>query len=113
MHVYEIFKEKFKKITQKCDTKYSTTHNNSATWLRSQLSLILQPHLAYKCSVKKSGTILYRHGGDLLPFNVALGQVRNLTQQSRNNPSDQNLERYLTETCYSLNTQTAMPALKS
>ncbi len=63
--VYEMFEEKLKEITQKCDIEYSTSHNFSATWLRSRLSLVLQPHLAYKCSVKKSGTILYRHG-DLL-----------------------------------------------
>ncbi len=71
-----------------------------------KLSLILQPHLAYKCSVKKSGTILYRHGGDLLhALNVAPGQVCNLTQQSRNKLTDQNLERKITETCHSLNTK--------
>ncbi len=33
--VYEIFEEKLKESTQKCDIEYSTTHNISATWLRS------------------------------------------------------------------------------
>ena len=49
----------------------------SANWLRSQLSSLLEHHLAYKCSVKRYGTVLYRYGGDLLhALNVSLGSSR-------------------------------------
>ena len=33
--------------------------------------------MAYRCSVKKYGTVLYRFGGDLVhALNVSLGQAR-------------------------------------
>ena len=51
-------------------------HNNvNSTWLRSHS--LLEQHMAYRCSVKKYGTVLYRFGGDLVhALNVSLGQGR-------------------------------------
>ena len=63
----------------------------SSNWLLSQLSAILEQHMAYRCSVKRYGTVLYRYGGDLLhALNVSLGQtrVKSYTQQ----PSDSKSE---------------------
>ena len=41
--------------------------------LRSQLSSLLDHHMAYQCNVKKYGTVLYRYSGDLLhALNVTL-----------------------------------------
>ena len=38
--------------------------------------------MAYRCSVKKYGTVLYRYGGDLLhALNVTLGQMRHQSHQ--------------------------------
>ena len=51
----------------------STTNPN---WFRSQLSSILEHHMAYRCSVKRYGTLLYCYGGDLLPaLKVSFGQA--------------------------------------
>ena len=37
----------------------------------------LEQHMAYRCSVKKYGTVLYRFGGDLVhALNLSLGQAR-------------------------------------
>ena len=59
------------------EDEMSTTNPN---WLRSQLSSILEHHMAYCCSVKKYGTLLYHYGGDLLyALNVSLGQARLLS----------------------------------
>ena len=56
----------------------------TCNWLQSQLSSLLNHHMAYRCCVKKYGTVLYRHGGDLVhALNVCLGQAR-----SQNHPSD-------------------------
>ena len=52
----------------------------SPSWLRSHLSSLLEHHMAYRCSVKRYGTVLYRYGGDLVhALNVSLGQARNQT----------------------------------
>ena len=49
----------------------------TANWLCSQLSSMLEHHLAFRCSVKRYGTVLYRYGGDLLhALNVSLGSAR-------------------------------------
>ena len=79
--VLTFFRQKLEEVTQLCNIESDIVDTITPTWLRSQLSSILQPHMAYRCSVKKCGTILYRYEGDLLhALNVALGQVRNLTQ---------------------------------
>ena len=83
----------------------------TSTWLRSQLSSLLNHHMAYRCCVKKYGTVLYRHGGDLVhALNACLGQA-----QSQNHPSDcrdeipvaENIEfqQKLSECCLVLNSK--------
>ena len=45
-------------------------------------SSLLQQHMAYRCTIRKHGTLLYRQGGDLVhALTVALGQG-NTTLQS-------------------------------
>ena len=57
------------KSSQGTETQTLTTPQ----WLHSQLSALLDYHLAIKCSIKKFGTVLYRYQGDLLhALNVAL-----------------------------------------
>ena len=75
-------------------------------WLRSQLSSLLQHHMAYKCTVKRYGTVLYRHNGDLVhALNVSLGQVRTQTNTGTDCKSDteDNFDSNLTQTCLTLN----------
>ena len=53
----------------------------SSNWLLSELSAILEHHMAYtcRCSVRRYGTVLYRYGGDLLhAVNVSLGHSRSI-----------------------------------
>ena len=48
-------------------------HMANPNWLLSQMPVYLQQHMAYQCSVKWYGTVLYRYGGDLLhALNVSL-----------------------------------------
>ena len=88
------------------EDEMSTTNPN---WLRSQLSSILEHHMAYRCSVKRYGTLLYRYGGDLLhALNVSLGQARLLRHKSEKTPSvnaDNIDDTVLTEACLSLNSK--------
>ena len=65
--------------------------------------------MAYRCSVKKCGTVLYRYGGDLLhALNVALGQVQYPIQESTANThttKEQQFQQNMSQTCLSLNTK--------
>lgn len=64
------------KVNDLCP-KYQLSQIANPTWLLSQLSLNLQQHMAYKCTVKRYGTVLYRYGGNLLhALNVSLGKAR-------------------------------------
>ena len=75
-------------------------------WLRSQLSSLPLHHMAYKCTVKRYGTVLYRHIGDLVhALNVSLGQVRTQTNTGTDCKSDteDNFDSNLTQTCLTLN----------
>ena len=77
--IYEKFCNKLSEITRLRGIIVSQDIQRlvSANWLRSQLSSLLEHHLAYKCSVKRYGTVLYRYGGDLLhALNVSLGSSR-------------------------------------
>ena len=48
----------------------------SFNWLLSELSTILEHHMAYRCSVRRYGTVLYRYGGDLLQWYMeVLGSI--------------------------------------
>ena len=42
------------------------TSQITTNMLRNNLPVILEPHMAYHCYAKKYGTVVYRHGGDLL-----------------------------------------------
>ena len=72
----------------------------SHAWLRSSLSSLLQHHMAYKCSIPKYGTLIYRYGGDLIhSLTIALGQ-------SNHNPingSDDDI--MLTKVCQNTNSK--------
>ena len=60
-----------------------------SSWIRSQLSLLLEYHLAYRCPVKKCGTVLYRHGGDLVhTLSISLTQMR--VQLSKTSTKEKN-----------------------
>jgi hypothetical protein len=104
--VHDLFNKKIKEImnSQKisCDSEMANTL--TVTWLRGQLSSILQPHMAYKCSVKKCGTILYRYGGDLLhALSVALRKVQTLTPDTKS--AEEQFQDNLSEICLSLNSK--------
>ena len=89
--VYENFQVKLSEVTTKMNI--SMRENPTSIWLRSELSTKLEHHLAYKCSVMRLGTVLYRYGGDIFhALSVALGQARN------RDTSDQ-----LSQICLSLN----------
>ena len=75
-------------------------------WLRSQLSSLLEHHMAYRCSVKRYGTVLYRYGGDLVhALNVSLGQARNQTLKNPVVGKDDgnDFQAILSDTCLALN----------
>ena len=59
--------------------QYSVTPKDPtcSIWLRSQLSALLEHHMAYKCPILHYGTVLYRYGGDLIhALSVSLGQAK-------------------------------------
>ena len=79
----------------------------SQSWLRSQLSSSLEHHMAYRCAVRKYGTLLYRHGGDLVHA-LTVSLARNRGRQSGNDESniDDNIDNEsLTQVCLKFNTK--------
>ena len=102
--VNDFFHTKLKEIIQQCNIPLNSDYSTiTPTWLRSKLSTVLEPHMAYRCSIKKCGTVLYRYGGDMLhALNKALGQVRNLTQKLT---SEEQFQQQLSETCLTLNSK--------
>ena len=45
-------------------------------------------HMAYRCSVKRTGTVLYRYGGDLFyALTVSLGEARTRNPEFKDNLS--------------------------
>lgn len=78
----------------------------SANWLRSQLSSLLQHQMAYRCSVRRYGTVLYRHNGDVVhALNVSLGQIRtqDVSPAIMTSDSENNFDENLTQICLKLN----------
>ena len=60
--------------------------------------------MAYKCSVKDYGTVLYRYGVDILhALNIALGQARNFSPISNACSTEEQFQKNLSETCHILN----------
>ena len=118
--VYDSFTKKLKQVTQLCNITVGTSDmRNAATpvWLRNHLSSLLDHHMAYRCCIKKYGTLLYRHGGDLVyALNVSLGQMRNLMRQS-DHPGDSDpdpvvenaecsdFQQALTKSCLTVNSK--------
>ena len=95
--VYDSFTTKLKHIVQVRGIKLEGSDIANAVtpiWLRSQLSSLLDHHMAYRCCIKKYGTLLYRHGGDLVhALNVSLGQLRFQNRQSDHSNFDPVLEK--------------------
>ena len=74
----------------------------SHAWLRSSLSSLLQHHMAYKCTVPKYGTLIYRYGGDLVhALTVALGQGNHTNTPSHSIDDD----AMLTHVCQNINSK--------
>jgi len=49
----------------------------TARWLLGKIARKLSPHLAFSCSCRKIGTVLYRSGGDLIySLSLALSNVQ-------------------------------------
>ena len=75
----ELFHNRLQEVLLPCNIKPSSDSGSmmhTPAWLTSQLSSILEPHMAYQCSVKSCCTVLYRYGvGLFYALNVALGQV--------------------------------------
>ena len=107
--VYDHFTDNVSDMLRKVTIDKDEMSTTNPNWLRSQLSSILEHHMAYRCSVKRYGTLLYRYGGDLLhALNVSLGQARLLHQKSDTIPTA-NINSIdhstLTEACLTLNSK--------
>ena len=75
--VHEKFKAQLVDYSNEHDIAMVQQDIPDSIWLRSQLSSKLDHHMAYKCSIKKIGTVLYRYGGDLFhALSLSLGEAR-------------------------------------
>ena len=108
--VYDYFHNKLLEITKLRDIVLNQDLHiiASLSWLRSHLSSLLEHHMAYRCSVKRYGTVLYRYGGDPVhALNVSLGQAQNQTLKipavGKNDSND--FQTTLSETCLALNAE--------
>ena len=63
-----IFREKMLKLAaqQEIPIQQDLPGHSWLSWLRSKLCSLLDKHIAYRCSVLKHGTVLYRYGGDII-----------------------------------------------
>ena len=96
--VYEMFQNKVDKVTSVCNIPVSTSQITT-NMLRNNLSVILEPHMAYRCYAKKYGTVIYRHGGDLL---FTLTKI--LSKSRRQNP-EKSFQQKLSSVCNNLNSK--------
>ena len=98
--IYDNFKTELLAVIQERGITSNQDHPSS-TWLRSQLSSLLEHHMAYRCSILRYGTLLYRYGGDLVhALSISLGQSR--TQSSKNSEKS-DFQQTLSKTCITLN----------
>jgi hypothetical protein len=98
--VWDYFEKKISDLSRKKSFHHDFHDIANAHWLLSQLSAVLQQHMAYRCSVKRYGTVIYRYGGDLLhALNISLGKSR-ATAQGK---VDMDFQKQLHEVCLSLN----------
>ena len=106
--VYDTFISYVTETTGLCNIQHERDIESIAkpSWLRIQLSSLLEHHLAYRCPVKRFRTVLYRHGGDLVhALSMSLGQNR--TQTSRTSALQKSdgdkLQSNLTSICTTIN----------
>ena len=60
--------------------------------------------MAYRCTVRRYGTVLYHYGGDLVhALSVSLGQARNQTLPAVEKNNSDDFQSTLSETCLALN----------
>ena len=107
--VYDYFLNKLKTITKQCKVIIDQDINliASSSWLRSQLPSLFEYHIAYRCPVKKYGTVLYQYGGDLLhALSVSLGQARHQSHKGLAEREDNSeFDTSLSEVCLTLNSK--------
>ena len=107
--VYESFSEKLLDITKLCriDVDQDLHSAANSNWLRSQLSSLLEHHMAYQCKVKRNGTVLYRYGGDLMhALSFSLSQARNSKLHKPHAiETDSNFQSSLSDVCLTLNSK--------
>lgn len=104
--VYDYFQKTYAGITmsQNIVVQHGLNTTLSSNWLLSELSAILEYHMAYRCSVRRYGTVLYRYGGDLLhALNVSLGQSRTKNHPEKEMDSDLQFQKTLSDVCHTLN----------
>ncbi len=63
--LYDTFKLKVESVAEKCEVYKEDQDVPSNTWVRNFLSSLLHHHMAYRCTIRKNGKLLYRPGGDL------------------------------------------------
>ena len=97
--VYTMFVERLTTVIENNGISTTKQDHPSQSWLRSQLSSLLEHHMTYRCSVRKYGTLLYRYGGDLVhALTVSLA-----TSTGSDNTEDEGHRERLTQVCRSLN----------
>ena len=98
--VYVTFKSELDSVIRQCEVNTEGQDIPTSTWLRSSLSSLLKHHMAYKCTIPKYGTLIYRYGGDLIhALTVALGQGH----QSNMHSSEK--DAMLTQVCQNINSK--------
>jgi hypothetical protein len=106
--VYDTFISYVTETTGLCNIQHERDIESIAktSWIRIQLSSLLEHHLAYRCPVKRFGTVLYRHGGDLVhALSMSLGQNGTHTSRTsalQKSDSDK-LQSNLTTICTTIN----------
>jgi len=64
----------------------------TARWLLGKIARKLSPHLAFSCSCRKIGTVLYRSGGDLIySLSLALSNVQQLSKDLENKTTENSM----------------------
>ena len=95
--VYDYFQKTYAGITMSQNIVVQHGLNTiSSNWLLSELSAILEHHMAHRCSVRRYGTVLYCYGGDLLhALNVSLGQSCTKNHPEKEMDSDLQFQKTL------------------
>ena len=99
--VYRDFKEQLLVVTKQCGIIVNQDLP-SHSWLSSQLCSLLDHHIAYKCSVLKHGTILYRYGGDLFHA-LSVSLQKRYGQPDNSDSEHENVKENVRQVCTQLN----------